>query len=382
MCLRKKKSWIVNRKNINSFFVKFWEKSCDFSQFSFIEKTLFGFLVLLEKFYIFFFYIVSFFKRFILKPHFSRFKVLSIGNISVGGTGKSVFVSFLTKNLKNKRIAIILRGYGSKAEKTGKSFLLKPEGLNKIDSSFFGDEAIMLSRNTQVPVVVGANRLKSCLLLEDKLNSLDSVILDDAYQNFKLKKNFEILLLDATKPFENGHCLPAGRLREKDTSRADVIILTHVNSILSKDLKNLKEKLSVTFNKNNIFSGYHDFSGIYLNDKEKIKDKEFLGKKVLAFAGIGSFDSFKRSLNNLKVKSFLYKEFPDHYNYLKKDFEEVLDYLKCKKVDAIITTQKDWVKLEAFIQDEIDYPIYVLRIDFKFLIKEEELCFFDKISKV
>ncbi|MBU4386862.1 tetraacyldisaccharide 4'-kinase [Candidatus Dependentiae bacterium] len=364
----------MNKKKLNLVFINFWEKSYDFSQFSFIEKLLFFILVFIENIYKIIFYLVLIYKKNFLKPKQYPFKVISVGNISVGGTGKSVFVQFLVKNFSAFKCAIVMRGYKSKAEGDGKNYLIDLS-TNKDILDQVGDEAVMLLNNLQCSIVVGANRAKSCDLLD---NSYDIVFLDDAYQNFLIKKDFEILLLDATRPFSNGHCLPAGKLREKDISRADIIILTHADKLSVDALILLKNKLSINFDNENIFFGKHEFSGLYLWDKNFTSIEFLQNKKILAFAGIGSFDSFKNSLKDIGLKNLNFIEFQDHCNYTQQYFDNILNYYNSKNIDVLITTQKDWVKISKFFNNNIF--IYVLRIEFNFLDHTDEKKFLTKLK--
>ncbi|KKP24294.1 MAG: Tetraacyldisaccharide 4'-kinase [candidate division TM6 bacterium GW2011_GWF2_28_16] len=376
----------MNKENLKKFFIKFWERSYDFSQFCFLEKVLFYVFVFLEKIYNILFLINKIYKNNFAKKYKYNFKIISVGNISAGGTGKSVLVQYLVKILeKNKKIAVISHGYKSEIEKTGKSFLV----TNNINNNFseniclaspdiIGDEAYMLFKNLSVPIVVGKNRKKSCDLLNmffNKFNNnLDIAILDDAYQKFLIEKDFEILLLDAKHPLENGHCLPAGKLREKDYSRADVIILTHADKLNLKQIEESKNKVSLNFNQNNIFCAKHAFDGLYLNDKELINIEKINHKKILAFAGIGDFSSFKNSLINLNFDSLIFKEFVDHQDYLLKDIEALVLFYYSNNCEAIITTQKDWVKVSKYFDSQkySQINIYILKIKFEFLFNDEK----------
>ena len=205
------------------FLTNLWNKSLNKNSLSFFEKYFFKILCFFELFYKCVFFFKKKYKNFFQKKFISSFKIISIGNLSVGGTGKTVFSQFLIKNLENLKGSVVLRGYGGENEKTPENFLVS-NGIDIFCDSFFcGDEAFMLANSLEVPIVIGKNKKKSCLILEqfesNEKQKIDYIILDDAYQNFSIKKNVEILLLDAIKPFENGHCLPAGRLREKDLSR-------------------------------------------------------------------------------------------------------------------------------------------------------------------
>lgn len=365
MFLQKKPFQVIKDK-IKYYLINYWERSLDPSQFSFIEKILFFFLVVVEKIYILIFRIVIFFKKIMSPSKTFPFKVISVGNLSVGGTGKSVFVQYLIKALEPKKGAVVLRGYKSEAEKKGDSFLVSDGRHFFYDTTFVGDEAIMMASNLGVPVVVGSSRVKSCTILE---NTVDFVVLDDSYQNHSVQKDFEILLLDARRPFENGHCLPAGRLRENDYSRADVIVLTHANYVTDFDILKIKDKLSDKVDANSIFLGEHSFQGLYLEDKLQISRNDIVGKTVLAFAGIGVFDSFRSSVKALNFTKVLFKEFGDHHKYVRGDIEKLLNSVSLGNIDIIITTQKDWVKIKRFLTifQDTDIQIYVLRVGFSFL---------------
>jgi tetraacyldisaccharide 4'-kinase len=190
-------------------------------------------LFFLELFYQAGFFLVTRFKRYRGNKSVP-FKVISVGNLSVGGTGKSVFVQFLSKKL-DRPSAILLRGY---KRKNKKNILIDIDNKNKYRPSDVGDEALMFSQKLDSPIVVGKSRIKSVELLkkycENKNKKIKFLLLDDGYQNFQLKKDCEILLLDARAPFDNNHCLPAGRLREKDFSRADIIILLMLMRCMKK----------------------------------------------------------------------------------------------------------------------------------------------------
>jgi tetraacyldisaccharide 4'-kinase len=292
------------------------------------------------------------------------FKVISVGNLSVGCTGKSVFVLFLSKILGPG--AILLRGYGRKNKK--EKNILVHRGTQGIDVDSIGDEAMMFLYQGGVPVAVGADRRRSIKLLkkfcEQERRSFRYVFLDDAYQNFQLKKDFEILLLDARAPFGNGRCLPLGPLREKDASRANVIVLTHADMVAKEEIIALQKKYFPT----RVFAGRHAVTGVFVPDSNENVDCS--GKKIFAFAGIGSFSGFLESLqkNNLSIVG--HKKFSDHALYSVADIEWCVKEAKRLGADAIVTTEKDWQKLRALVMGDLDAHknyFYVLRVQFEFL---------------
>ncbi len=341
-----------------------------------------------EQIYKFFFFLVLFFKKNLKKSKNFNFKIISVGNLSVGGTGKSVFVQFLIKNISDKSGAIVLRGYKGQNEKTGNSLLVF-DGKNFFcNPNFCGDESYMLADSLRCPVVVGKNRAKSCtLLMQKKLDlnldlDLDFVVLDDAYQNFAVKKDFEILLIDAKKPFENNHCLPAGRLREKDYLRADAIVLTHADIVDLKTIENIKNKLLKNFDKNKIFAGRHKICGLFLNNLHEEELGSLKGKRFLVFAGIGMFDHFLDDMRRLCLK-IDFMEFRDHHDYTKNDLRVILDTVKNKKLDGVITTQKDWVKIQSIVScfeqsEKINF--YISRVGFEFLTHSDHINFLNLLG--
>jgi len=392
-----------------------WEKSKDFSLLSFHEKIIFFVLSFLEYFYILGFFLVT--KVKVLRGgHKAPFKVISVGNLSVGGTGKSPFVAFLVDRLSllrgnnsthvnahkaNKefaqqtiglRGAILLRGY---KKKSSGSVLLYKDSVPD-DAAVVGDEALMLVKKLGVPVVVGKSRVRSVQLLADFCREqdvhIDYLILDDAYQNFQLKKDCEILLLDARKPFENGHCLPAGRLREKDYSRADVIALTHADKAKEGAVSLLKKRLAKTFPIHKIFTGRHGVVGLRVAtlpcDKGGSLEPCNRGplmrvvpnKKMLIVAGIGSFSGFVDSVRQVGIVIGGHAEYPDHHPYTLQDVAQMCEQMRLSQCQGIVTTEKDWQKLRLLVGQQAD-KFYILEIAFEFLSPKEESDFFDVIER-
>jgi len=282
-----------------------------------------------------------------------------------------------------------LRGYKSQNEKTKKSFLVFDGKNFYCDSSFCGDEAFMMAQNLQVPVVVGRERSASCCLLEnwerEQGKRVEFVVLDDAYQNFQVKKDFEFLLLDARAPFENEHCLPARRLREKDYSRADAIILTHANFVAPEKLNFIKNEKLKNFNKEKIFEGEHKNAGLFFYNIKKIDLENIKEKKFLVFAGIGSFSNFVQSIKALGLEVFETIEYSDHHSYSQKDLNLILKTIKNNSLDGVITTQKDWARLFFLINKDPgwkDVLVYTSKIEFDFLLEKEEERFLKLLAKV
>lgn len=377
-------------KNLSKFITNLWKKSAERKRLTFFEKTFFLILCFFEKFYCIIFFIVQMLGKKNGNENVSNLKVISVGNLSVGGTGKSVFVGFLVQILGHKHCAIISRGYGGSLS-SDKS-LLVGDGQNYFCApDICGDEPYMLAQSLHVPVIVGKNRYKSCLLLRETFGlSKSFIILDDGYQNHQLKKDFEIILVDARSPLGNGHCLPAGNLREKDYSRADVIILTHADEVStselnsdvdldlvsSEQLSKIKTKIFPKFEQSKILCGRHKPVGIFLFDEQQIEMHYYKDKNFLVLAAIGSFSGFTESLKKFGVQIGQILQFPDHHNYSDEDVALIFDTVKKYGLSGVVTTQKDWTKLSFLMEkDKNKLEIFIFRITFEFLTRDEENLF-------
>ncbi len=355
-----------------------WEKTASTSVLYLSEKIIFFFLCMCEIFYRLCFLVIQKAKPIFFRPYKAQCKIVSIGNLSVGGTGKSVLVQFLIKNFARFQCALVMRGYKSKASVENKSLLVS-DGKNIFyGADVCGDEAFMIASNVSVPLAIGAhrvqslNRLLECAQHNEQL--LDIVFLDDAYQNQQLVKDFQILLLDARRPFENGHCLPAGRLREKDYTRADVIILTHADQISAQKISHIKKHCLNKIDPARIFCGIHKVSQVLIDNHQSVSLDQLEGKALLACAGIGSFSSFLESLDSLNVSYAQTIEFQDHHEYTSKDVINVIAKTLENHCYGVVTTQKDWCKIAPILNNITESSLviwYVVPVEFEFLSTQE-----------
>lgn len=356
-----------------------WDSRRSFSQFLFFEKCCFCVLCVVEFFYCIGFRLVHSVKRFTRSSRDAfPFKIISVGNLSVGGTGKSVVVAFLVKQLADKHCAIVLRGYKGSVQRQKKSILVSDGQQVFADRFVCGDEAVMHAQTLRVPVVVGRNRALSCDLLKElslQGSPIKYVILDDAYQNSDVVKDVEIVLLDARAPLENGHCLPAGRLREKDLSRAHILILTHADLVSYCQLSLAVQQItSAGFPGDAIFCGKHRADGVYHLNLDCCSCCDIEHKKFLIAAGIGSFDGFVATVREQGICVCASYQFADHHPYTSNDVHALFDDMNQQLCDGIVVTTKDWVKLQPLLIHRADFlslPIYVLRVVFEFLSAEE-----------
>ncbi|MFA5305819.1 MAG: tetraacyldisaccharide 4'-kinase [Candidatus Babeliales bacterium] len=298
------------------------------------------------------------------------FKIISVGNLAVGGTGKSVVVPFLVDILGRDGAAIVLRGYRGALEREGRVALVNNGAVPLVTREQSGDEAMMYVEQLGIPVAVGAHRAQACKLLPPKIKH---VVLDDAYQNYSVRKDVEILLLDARSPFDNGHCLPLGRLREKDYTRADIIILTHADGVDSAAIEYIKNTHLKDFPHEKIFTGKHAYAGLYCTNKDLVMPDDMKRKKFLIAAGIGSFKGFVTSVKNAGYVVGATKKYKDHHNYTAHDVRELGMLMQQTQCDGIITTAKDWVKLESLVAHNavLKKSVFVIRVEFKLLTQDQ-----------
>lgn len=281
-------------------------------------------------------FLVTKLKRFLyinnlLKSKSSKVPVLVVGNITVGGTGKTPLITFLVQQLtqRNLKVGIVSRGYLSTVEVT-------PHLVSQEDSvELIGDEAFMQYQKLQVPMAIGAQRSESVALLTNTFD-LDLIISDDGLQHYQMQRFAEILVVDGTREFGNGLCLPFGPLRE-DKSRLKTVNYIVQNSG-EKVLDSIKQKSNNCFHMQMIIEGL-----VHIQSGEIIPLTNIKDKSIDAVCAIGNpnrfFDSLKKYNSNINTVIF-----SDHYAYKAHDFENL-------KGDMLIMTEKDAVKCKSFCKE-------------------------------
>jgi len=302
-----------------------------------------------------------------LNPCRLNCKVISVGNITLGGTGKTSLVVFIARYLKKegRKVVILSRGYK------------KPDGAGKAEKNEFkilGDEPCMLKNALKdIPVLVDPDRIRSSKLAIHNYGA-DTVLLDDGFQQWKIKKDLEIVTIDLSNPFGNQHLLPRGILREPLSSlkRADIFVLTKTN--LNPDIQDIKDFLSSINPHALIVESIHHPLGFYeLNKKDELLGIEVLrGKTVSLLCGIGDPYSFENLMISLGINIGLSFVFPDHHPYSKKDLENIARESKKKNIDIIVTTEKDAVRIPQLLSCNFQQAIFALRIELKITKNEQE----------
>lgn len=294
-------------------------------------------------------------------------RVIAVGNITLGGTGKTPTVMHIASVLlrHGRHPVVISRGYGRTDES---EVMVVSDGLRVLaDARVGGDEPVLMaSRLAGVPVVVGSNRFRAGLLAQEKFHN-DIVILDDAFQHRKLHRDLDIVLVDAADPFGSGRLFPAGILREplSGLARADAVLITNMDR--TSDPESLKRKVR-RYTKARIFTSRQVPAGLVNITNGESRDLAALQRAaVLAFAGIArpaSFVSMLRSLGATVKAEFAY---PDHYQYKKSDLAGIFEESANRQVSLIITTEKDAVRLKNLNPE----GIWALRIELNVIEKEE-----------
>ncbi len=263
--------------------------------------------------------------------------VLSVGNLSMGGTGKTpVVVELLQRSLeKNLRPAVVSRNY--KAQSQG---IEKVNTERKMAAQYFGDEALLLADAFPgVPVFTGPKKYQTAQAAE-KQEAFDFLLVDDGFQHRALHRDFDLVLIDASRPLGENQLFPKGRLREDFSSlkRADLVALTKVNWASPENVRNLKQQISQVT----------DCEICEIQFHQQVAEPLPAGSPVISLAGIANPELFERNLQGMGMNVIKSFRFADHYAYSNKDAERLLKEMTAAGASKIATTEKDFVKLAEF----------------------------------
>ena len=294
--------------------------------------------------------------------------VISIGNLTVGGTGKTPAVIALAQEAKRRghQPCILTRGYKGKA--AGPCVISKGGGpLLGIEEA--GDEALLMARELKnIPVIKGDNRYEAGMFaLEAPIPDPSLFILDDGFQHWILDRDVDILLIDRANPFGNRKLLPSGILREPLTEmgRADMIVITKTSSHVA-DSPEREDSLIREIRKYNrdapLYVSSHVPVCLRTTSGEDLPLEVISGKTVFGFCGKGNPDSFKRTLAAIgaQVRGFI--AFRDHHPYGERDVRRIFNMAQECAADWIVTTEKDIMRLKDFPPRD---DLLSVRIEFK-----------------
>jgi tetraacyldisaccharide 4'-kinase len=319
---------------------------------------------------------LRFYRNHIFRRHQIGCPVISIGNLTVGGTGKTPVVEKLARDLcsRGRKVAILSRGYKSVRRKgmggdVAPVRVVSEGGALLLDSKTAGDEPFMLAKNLRgVAVVVDKDRVACASHAANNLGS-DLLILDDGLQYLRLHRRFDIVLIDQEAPFGNEFLLPRGTLREppENLRRATHILITKCDG---SDLSELHSRIRRYNRTAPIIECRHrplelqDFS-----TGEHLPLSSLQGLRAASLSAIASPESFEQGLRKLGVSLDLTQSFADHHRYSKRELNRFLKRCVRRGVSCILTTEKDAVRMPRLLNQEI--PIRYLRIEIEILKGEE-----------
>jgi tetraacyldisaccharide 4'-kinase len=295
--------------------------------------------------------------------------VISVGNLTTGGTGKTPMVEWVCKVIARetgKKVCVLTRGYG---RDNPQSQVLVSDGSKLLAGEReSGDEPYLLARNLIgiAAVICNPNRFAAGEWAIKNLGS-EVFVLDDGFQHLSLARDLNIVTIDATNPWGGGNLLPYGRLREPRSglSRADAVVVTRTEQIestaaISDTVKRLADAVPV-------FKSRMVVSGIRRLNAEEINAEGLLAKPLAAFCGVGNPDSFFKQLRREGYNLVLTRAFSDHHDYTRADLSRLVQHALMNGASDLITTAKDALKLTSL---ELELPCHVLEI--RISIAEDE----------
>ena len=308
-------------------------------------------------------------------------QVIAIGNLTLGGTGKTPVVEKFARELRDqgRTVAILSRGYRSKPTPIHIRLLNKlllrndttpPRVVSDgrsllLDSEMAGDEPYMLASNLKdVVVLVDKDRVKSGRYAIEKFGC-DTLLLDDGFQYWKLRgRRQDIVLIDCQQPFGNERLFPRGSLRESpwQLARASYVFITKSDG----KTEQLRQRIGEFNPDAGIIECIHHplyFEDVFTGQRHGLDTIQ--GRKVAALSGIALPESFEKSLLRLGSELVYAKRFADHHRFTQQEILNVINRSKKRQADAIITTQKDAVRFPKL--DRRDLPIYFMRVEIKIL---------------
>jgi len=292
--------------------------------------------------------------------HAAGVPVVSVGNLTLGGTGKTPMVAWLARWFRSqgRRVAIVSRGYGA-AE----------DGRN--------DEALELEQQLpDVPHVQDPDRVAAARVVTEELEC-DLILLDDGFQHRRLGRDLDLVLLDALEPFGHDHVFPRGTLREPITglARADVVVLSRSDMLRATERAAIRERVARLAPQATWAEVVHAPRALLSASGREQSLEELAGRKVAAFSGIGNPQGFRHTLSQCGYEIAAWREFPDHHCYDRADIEELISWARRaqqeSEIEAVLCTHKDLVKIGIEKLGEV--PLWALAVGIEFLHGAEEV---------
>jgi tetraacyldisaccharide 4'-kinase len=300
-----------------------------------------------------------------LEIHTADVPVISIGNITAGGTGKTPLVIWICRFLQNKNVpcAILTRGYKARGTRDEGPFDVAQGRRETRD-----EPAILTESCPQAKVIVNPNRAEAAGEAVDKFGA-KMLIMDDGFQHRRLHRDLDIVTIDATCPFGYGKLLPAGMLREPVASlrRADAAVLTRCDQISESELSRIEKKLQLINPNMVIAESVHNPICAKTVTGEKITIEQLKGKKIFAFCGIGNPDAFLNTIRNTGANLVGSEIYDDHYHYTNDCLADIYEQARYLNADLVLTTQKDYTQY-AIRNTQYEIPFAYLAVEIKFTV--------------
>lgn len=315
----------------------------------------------------------------ILSTYKSKVPLISVGNLTFGGTGKTPLVACLSEFFQSqgKKVAIVSRGY--KGSKSSKKVFIVSDGKGHIfgGPKECGDEPFLLaSWLSDTPILISKKRISAVLHAQDQF-SPDYIILDDGYQHRALSRDIDILLIDAMDPFGNYRLPPSGTLREpiQNLGRADVVMINRAEEndvfITLRRIIRRHNKKTLIFQVGNRISEL-----IRIGGEEKLPPEQISGWNCYLFCAIGNPDAFSLNIEKLGAHILGHKYFRDHHPYTKDDLRKIENAARKAGAAILLTTQKDMVRIKEY-QTMLSLPLYYAKLE---LVLYQEREFFQALK--
>ncbi|MFH1717919.1 MAG: tetraacyldisaccharide 4'-kinase [Planctomycetota bacterium] len=311
-----------------------------------------------------------FYSKGLFKAHCVNLPVFCVGNITVGGTGKTPLVVWLYKRIissskfgiSGSECAILTRGYKA-AQNSG------------TETQDFRDEIAILAESCPgAKVVVNPDRVVGAAQAIGNFGAR-VLIMDDGFQHRRFARDLDIVAIDATRPFGYGRLFPAGLLREPVASlkRAGAVVITRCDQVGESELHDLERKLLAVNPSMVIARSTHSPVCAKTANGEEVALEQLQGKKIFAFCGIGNPEAFLRTVENLGCELVGSGIYNDHYHYTQRCLDEIYEQAARLRADLILTTQKDWTKIAPLVSPGRDLRLAYLAIEIEFLAGEDKL---------
>lgn len=317
---------------------------------------------------------LSLYRAGLLRRHRLPCKVISLGNITVGGTGKTPTAQSLASYIHKLGYRVVILNRGYRAGYKGKVGLVSDGKKIYMSVSEAGDEAYLLAKNLPgVPVVIGRQRSESGEYAVRELRA-EVIIMDDGYQHWQLERDLDIVLIDTINVFGNNFLLPRGTLREPLThlNRAQAVLLTKADQSSDCTREAIKETVSHYNPQALIVESVHNpncfieieewYKGVRTKNTAPLETVR--GKQITALSAIGNPSSFEQTITDIGAQVVYAARYPDHHTYTMAEMQYVMQRAVDCGSTAIITTEKDAVKIPSeFIHSDRPLPLYVLGIE-------------------